>query len=93
MQIPVQLAGQPRWSGVKQGKEIQFVFWEPADSLWDYLILEKESIMANMRLWSEFARTGALVNVSGLSLPSSDPRPRLIQRSAALKSEEKKKRG
>ena len=55
------------------------MFWEPIDGLGDYLILEKESIMA-------------LVNVSGLILPFSDPGPRLIQLSA-LKSEEKKKRG
>ena len=57
------------------------MFWEPVDDLGDYLILEKESIMA-------------LVNVSHLDLilPYSDPGPRLMQLSA-LKSEEKKKRG
>ena len=41
LQIPVQLAGKPRWSGIKQGDEIHFVFWEPVDSFGDYLILEK----------------------------------------------------
>ena len=55
------------------------MFWEPVDSLGDYLILDKESIMA-------------LVNVSRIILPFSDPGPRLIQLSA-LKSEEKKERG
>lgn len=77
----------PRWSGVKQGDEIQFVFGEPLDSPGDYLIEEKEFSKAVMRLWTEFAKTGALVNVTGLSLPSPDPNPgpRVIQLSA-LKS-------
>ena len=70
---------------MKQGDEIQFVFGEPVDSPGDYLIEEKEFSKALMRLWTEFARTGALVNVTGLSLPSSDPGPRLIKLSA-LKS-------
>ena len=70
---------------MKQGDEIQFVFGEPVDSPGDYLIEEKEFSKAVMRLWTEFARTGALVNVTGLTLPSSDPGPRVIQLSA-LKS-------
>ena len=72
----------PRWSGVKQGDEIQFVFGEPVDSPGDYLIEEKEFSKAMMRLWTEFARTGALVNVTGLSLPSPDPGPSVIKLSA-----------
>ena len=85
LQIPVQLAAQPRWSGQNQGDEIQFVLGEPVDSCENYLIQEKESIEAMMRTWTEFTRTGALVYVIGLTLPSSDPGPRVIQLSA-LKS-------
>ena len=49
----------PRWSGVKQGDEVQFVFGEPIDNPEDYLIEEKEFSKAMMKFWSEFARTGA----------------------------------
>jgi len=75
----------PRWSGVKQGDELQFVFGDPLDSPQDYLIEEKEFSKAVMKLWAEFARTGELVNVTGLHLADFSPEQQLIQLSA-LKS-------
>ena len=75
----------PDRSGVKQGDKIQFVLGEPVDSCENYLIQEKGSIEAMIRTWTEFAGTGALVYVIGLTLPSSAPGPRVIQLSA-LKS-------
>ena len=56
----------PRWSGVKQGDEIQFVMGEPLARPQDYLIEEKEFSKAVMKLWGQFARTGSPHNVTGL---------------------------
>ena len=58
------------------------------DSCENYLIQEKESIEAMMWMWAEFARTGALVYVTGLTLPSSDPGPRVIQLSDKFSGED-----
>ena len=58
------------WIGVKQVDEIQFVFREPIDIHGHYLILEKEPNKAMMRMWA------------GLTLPSFDPGPHLVQLSA-----------
>lgn len=56
----------PRWSGVKQGDEIQFVMGEPLARPQDYLIEEKEFSKAVMKLWSQFARSGTPDIVTGL---------------------------
>eukprot|EP00090_Calanus_glacialis_P005735 TRINITY_DN14441_c0_g1_i1.p1 TRINITY_DN14441_c0_g1~~TRINITY_DN14441_c0_g1_i1.p1 ORF type:complete len:825 (-),score=167.83 TRINITY_DN14441_c0_g1_i1:160-2634(-) len=49
----------PRWSGVKQGDEIQFIFGEPLNHPEDYLIEEKEFSKQVMAYWANFARTGS----------------------------------
>ena len=48
----------PRWSGVKQGDEVQFIFGDPLDHPADYLIEEKEFSKQMMKYWANFARTG-----------------------------------
>ena len=72
----------PRWSGVKQGDEIQFIFGEPIDNPEEYLIEEKEFSKAMMKFWTEFARTGSPANVTGLTLPLPLPSQQIIELNA-----------
>jgi len=61
----------PRWSGVKQGDEIQFIFGDPLDHPADYLIEEKEFSKQMMTYWANFARTGSPNNQTAPSWPES----------------------
>ena len=63
---------------MKQGDEIQFVFGEPLDNPQDYLIEEKEFSKAVMKLWSQFAGSGAGENVTGLTVEKYSDHQTLI---------------
>jgi len=54
----------PRWSGVKQGDEVQFIFGEPLNHPEDYLIEEKELSKLMMTYWTNFAKSGSPNNGS-----------------------------
>ena len=72
-----------RWSGVKQGDEIQFVFGNPIDKPEEYLIEEKEFSKAIMKLWTGFARNDILQNITGISVTNfTEEAPNIIELNA-----------
>jgi len=76
----------PRWSGVKQGDEIQFIFGVPLDNPADYLIEEKEFSKQIMKYWANFARNGSPNNQTAPTWPDSAEED-LVMELNAIRSE------
>jgi len=77
----------PRWSGVKQGDEIQFIFGNPLDQPADYLIEEKGFSKRLMAYWASFARTGSPNNLTDPEWPEYSADGRLVMELNAIRSE------